>query len=269
VIIPLFFGRLKLALWYETGRGLVKTKLARCNIGADVYLCCPGPSLASVQNTDLHIPGVITVAINTAYPHICPDIWIGMDDPQCYDRTLWWRPFMKIARGGYQNRTCEGAQISRCPNVFFADCAEPQDRLDLFRLRAHDVKFVWHKNTLAISLHILVWMGAKKIHLLGCDLGGSKDYYDDRILTEEQRKYNQRLYKHQVDYLKWFANTGKQFDVSLVSCTPRSPINEFVDYYDLNEALLMSNAHVPNPGIIKHVLDTKTSDDNPTQDLRI
>ena len=255
-----------MALWYETGNGMITTRMARCDIGADVYLCCPGPSLADVEDSDLHVPGVIVVAMNTAYPRIRPNIWVGMDEPECYDRTVWWQPCMKIARGGYQSRQCEGQPISKCPNVFFADCTEPKDRSDIFKLRAHDVKFVWHKNTLAITLHLLIWMGAKKIHLVGCDLGGSKDYYDDRVLDASQRKYNLRLYGHQKDYLKWFAEEGKRRKIELISCTPDSPINEFLTYYELEDALAFSASKVPAPGSIKHVLAVRDEKDKAKAD---
>lgn len=252
-----------MAIWYETGNGMVRTKMARCNIGTDVYLCCPGPSLADVNDADLHIPGVYTVAINTTYPHIRPDLWIGMDEPECYAPSLWWEPFIKIARGGYQNRQCQGHPISRCPNVYFADCAEPKNRNELFQLRAHDIKFVWHKNTMAITMHILVWMGAKRIYLLGSDLGGAKDYYDDRVLTDDQRKYNRRLYGYINDYLKWFSEEGSQHGIELISCTPDSPINEYLPYYSVQDALAISRARVPATSDIpvKHVLDVRKEKD--------
>lgn len=167
---------------------------------------------------------------------------------------------MKIARGGYQDRTCENFPIKDCPNVFFADCDEPKQPEDLFNLRAHDVNFVWHKNTMAIALHILVWMGAKKIHLLGCDLGGNKDYYDNRVLTNDQRDYNRRLYGHLNDYLKWFQKEGIDRGIDLISCTPNSPINEYCMYYDLKDALRVSKSKVPGNGKIVHVLDANPND---------
>lgn len=238
---------------------MAKTKLARCNANIDFYLCCPGPSLSQVDDTELKIPGVYTVAINTAYPRIRPDLWIGMDEPECYAPSLWWESFTKICRGGYQDRKSNGHPISKCPNVFFADCAEPKDKNELFKLRSHDVKFVWHKNTMAITMHILVWLGAKRIHLVGSDLGGVKDYYDDRVLSEHQRAYNRRLYGYINDYLKWFSAEGKKQDIELISCTPDSPINEYIPYFNLKDALAISRAKVPSVSSVpvKHILDVR------------
>ena len=64
--------------------------------------------------------------------------------------------------------------------------------------------------------------GRKKIFLLGCDLGGEKDYYDERVLTDKQRTYNQALYKEQTKYLKWFHKVGKKYGIDLISCTKGS-----------------------------------------------
>ena len=83
------------------------------------------------------------------------------------------------------------------PNVLFADVDKNSDPEAIFKLRNHNIKFVWQKNTLAVALHIAIWMGAKSLFLLGCDLGGEKDYYDDRVLSDQQRQYNASLYKEQ------------------------------------------------------------------------
>jgi len=52
--------------------------------GLDCFLCCPGPSLADVRQERLHVPGAVVIAVNTAYPRVRPDVWIGMDRPECY-----------------------------------------------------------------------------------------------------------------------------------------------------------------------------------------
>jgi len=244
-----------MALWYETGNGFARTSMARCNLGIDVYLCCPGPSLKYIETSKLAKPGVMIAALTTAYPHIRPDIWFGMDEPECYDRTVWWQSFIKIARGSYQDRKCEEHLIKNCPQVYFADCKPPEDIGDIFKLRQHDVYFVWHSNTLALALHVLIWMGAKKIHFLGCDLGGGKDYYHDLVLSNDHREINKKLHLEQKEYLNFLTAEGSKQGIHLISCTPNSPINEFMTYLDLDDALKVSQSGVPNPGTPNYVLD--------------
>lgn len=237
-----------MGLWYECGNGPIKLEksFAKSDIGADVYICCPGPSLANVNDAEIHVPGAVIFGINTAYPKIRPDIWVGVDTPECYDYSLWWEPFMKICRGGYKNIECCGQKISRCSNVYFADLEVPQDGLnDIFSKRAHDTKFIWKKNTLALTLHIAIWMGARNINFVGCDFGGDKDYYDDRELTKERRDSNQRLYRQQVEMLKEFSVLASRRNIQLTSCTPNSPINDFIPYKPLEDMLKLSKQRVP------------------------
>ena len=233
-----------MALWNNCGNGFVKSSVAKCNLGADAYLCCPGPSLANLDPTTLKIPGVFTFALNTAYPYVKPDVWIGMDGAQCYDRCLWREPFMKICRGGFQSMKCDDLMVSSGCNVHFADL-EKFDIPLMFNKRAHDVKFCWQKDTLTTALHIMIWMGAKKIHLVGCDLGGPKDYYDDRVLSDTQRDFNHRLYRVQETRLKEFARVAGTHNIELLSCTEGSPVNKFLKYVPVEDALQESGKFAP------------------------
>jgi len=245
-----------MSLWYDCGNGFVKAHFARCDLGADAYLCCPGPSLKNVNPQSFKVPGVFTFGINTSYPHIKPDVWVGMDTPLCYERSLWWEPFIKIVRGGFQNQRCNAYPIKDCPQTYFADCTPCKDPSTMLDKRAHDTIFIWTGNTLAIALHIMIWMGAKYIFLVGTDFGGDKDYYDDRVLTDEQREYNRKLYKQQVLFLKSFAKDAARYNIKITSCTPDSPINRFLDYVDVEESLQYSQQRVPETkGQLLHATD--------------
>lgn len=237
-----------MALWYDCGQGLIKTSFARSDLGADAYLCCPGPSLASVDATALDRPGIVTFALNTAYPHIRPRVWMGLDHPSCYDTRLWWEPFVKIVRmhtvNGVDLTLCGGQHVRYCPNVFFPDLEEaPAEKM--FSLRAHDVQFIWEKNTLAFALHVMIWMGARRIRLVGCDFGGDRDYYDDRRLTDEQRTSNRRLYTQQVEMLRELHPIAARIGIEIISCTPGSPVNEFMPFVPLADAIEESCRRVP------------------------
>lgn len=241
-----------MALWYDCGKGFAKISFARADLGADAYLCCPGPSLAKVEDSQLHVPGAMIFALNTAYPKIRPDVWIGMDRPECYDRRLWWESFIKICRGSFGGIQCEGMPIRHCPSVYFADIATPKNFETIFLNRSHDVQFAWYNNTLLVALHILVWMGARKICLVGCDFGGDKDYYDDRVLSDENRKRNRELYTKQIGNVNVFNQWAKRYSIKVVSCTENSPVNKFLEFQDLQKALELSEQKVPRT--LNHIL---------------
>ena len=245
-----------MGLWYYCGSGFVRTTLARSNLGLDVYLCCPGPSLANVDDSKFHVPGIMLAAINTAYPKVRPDIWFGMDTARCYDRQLWKEPFVKICRGGYQEMTIEGFPVKLCPNVYFADFKSMEYVGDMFKIRNHDAIFSWNSNTLTAALGVLVWMGAKNIHLVGCDFGGKNDYWDDRVLSEPKRVKNQLLYQKQITFMRDLQHAARMHNIRFISCTPDSPVNMFLDYMPLEDAIAKSVAKVNlQKKELLHVLD--------------
>lgn len=247
-----------MSLWYECGNGSarVTSGWAYKKHPLDFYICCTGPSLREVSNSDFKHPGIFTIGINTSYPYIKPDLWIGMDKPECYDSKLWWEPFRKICRGPYINTQFHGYALKSMPNTFFADVKKPEKDAEIFERRSHDIDFIWRKNTLVVALHTAIWMGAQRIHLVGCDLGGPRDYYDNRVLTDEQKAHNKKLYDSQVIWLKWFYQASKKRGIEVISCSEQSPINDIVTYKNIHESLIESRRRVPqiNSEIV-HAID--------------
>ncbi len=235
-----------MALWYDCGNGWVKTRgLARSNLGADVYLCCPGPSLAGVDASRLTGPGRMIVAVTTAYPAVRPDVWVGTDVPECYSRQLWAEPFIKVVRGNYHRLRCQGRPLKGFPHVLFADI-DNAEFCEMLDRRGHDTNFIWNRNTFTTALHLVIWMGARRICLVGCDFGGAGDYHDGRALTETHREGNRRLYANLVDDLRRLGPRAKARGIELVSCTPGSPVNEFLPFVALPDALARSASAVPD-----------------------
>ena len=237
-----------MAIWYDFGRGLapLSQSFARYSFGADAYLCAPGPSLADVNDADLHVPGAVVVGLTTVYPHIRPDIWVGMDRPECYDLNMWWEPCMKFCRGNYHKLDLHGAPLSRCPNTYFMDLEPVNDASEMFARQQHNTQFIWMRDTLMTALHLLTWMGMTRIHFVGFDMGGSQPYYDERELPDHLCQANLQLYTNQVRKLHQLTAHANRRGVEFISCTPDSPINKFMDYRPLAAALHYSRAYVPN-----------------------
>jgi hypothetical protein len=238
-----------MALWYDCGAGLVKTSFARKEFGVDAYLFSSGPSLNDVDLSVFNDAPVYLVGINTTYPKVKPHMWIGMDYPKCFNKNLWTEPFVKILRRGYASHTVDSRPITSYPLTFFADVEETKDlALQAFWRRAHDTKFIWSNNTFVATLHILIWMGFKRIHLVGSDFGGGgEDYYDDSPearpfnhdkdspsgkISKKQKDKNRRLYRQQLKFLKRFVFEAEKRGVELISCTQVSPANVLLRYID-------------------------------------
>lgn len=233
-----------MALWKLVNNRWAKAQLADQYSGSDVFFCCPGPSLAHINSHDMNVPGAAIFAVNTAYPKIRPDVWIGMDKAECYDTRLWHEPFIKICRGAYHDMKLNGTPVMSFPNTYFADC-EHGAISDIFTCKGEDVKFVWQNNTFMVAIHVAVWMGAKRIWLVGCDFGGNKDYYDDRVLSEENRSINRTLYTTLVSQLPELRTAAEEHGVSIISCTPDSPANDYLPFVPLSNALQTVQDTIP------------------------
>jgi len=234
-----------MAIWYDCGNGWRKTiGWASSDLGADLYLCCPGPSLRDVNPDSLQVPGAFVFAMNTAYPHITrPDLWIGMDTVGCYDSRLMWEPFPKIIRGTYKDETIAGQPLKHQPSTYFADCDMGQ-AIQMFARRNHDATFVFNSSTFIMALHISVWMGARKIYLVGSDFGGATDYYDQRVLSKTQRSRNHELYRRIVGVLPQLRDNAKANGIELISATPDSAANIHLPFVHLDDALRLSQGSV-------------------------
>lgn len=221
-----------MAVWYWNN-AWCKSSMYRGFTRGKAILACPGPSLKQAQK--LNGPGRFVFGINTSYPTIRPDLWIGMDESWCYDSNLINESFPKIFRGTYSETYCIEGKLKEMPFTYFADVAPPPAGKTMLNLLSEDVSFSWHFHTLGVAFHIIMWMGFKEIYLVGCDLGGQTDYCHGLVLNKEQRSRNQRLYNQQTIFIQKLANEAAKFNIKIISSTPNSPINNFLPYVPVDE----------------------------------
>ena len=213
-------------------------------------LACPGPSLTKAPE-DMRGPNRTVFAVNSAYPRVKPDVWIGMDSMDCYHPNLAYESFPKVFRGNYHAmKTSKGDEVRSLPFNYFADVTRCDGVGDILTRSSGDLKLVWFKHSLAAALHLIVWMGYKRIVFTGCDMGGKTDYYDDRVLTRKQHAENRRLYKQQIGFLKQFVH--ELSGIECVSSTPDSPINDFMVYHSIDNIL---SDKIEEPVRLKHATE--------------
>lgn len=230
-------------LWRDIGTGWQIVRNARVDHPHPALLCCPGPSLPAM---DLRGPGRTVVALNTAFPKIQPDVWIGTDRSACFDASLWHGAFTKITR----RFDDDNARYRWHPNVYFADVDDTAPVEEMFLRRGYDAHFVWPKNSLIFAIHFLIWSGHKRIHFIGCDMGGEKDYHDDRVLTPSQHAANRALMDGQVKTLRRLTPTAARNGVRFISSTEKSPLNEFMPYLPIEEAMEQCNNSIQHRPVL-------------------
>lgn len=211
-----------------------------------------GPSLGKIDISKLKGPGKTIFGLNTTYPHVIPDIWVGMDDPKCYDRRVFHESFPKIVRGNYFNRECEGIPLKKLSNVYFASVSEFEHKADIFyRIGSDTTTFIWDRNVFITAMNLILYMGFKKIYLAGVDFSLDEgDYSYSNSLTDKQKKWNTSLYSKLYDYTEWLASTGTYCGIDIQSISPDSPINEVLPYIPLEN--LNKLLDIPEAGRLYH-----------------
>jgi len=212
-----------------------------------------GPSLNKINLANLTGPGKTVFGLNTTYPAVRPDIWIGMDDPKCYNRQVFYEPFPKIMRGNYGNLECEGVTLTTLPNTYFASVKPYSHKADIFHRIDKDTEaFIWDKNVFVTALNIILYMGYREIYLAGVDFSIDEgDYfYSEDFLPNKYKRWNQSLYNHLYRYTDWIASTGRMCGISIESISPDSPINKVLPYISLEQ--LNNNLKLPEPGSLYH-----------------
>ena len=232
-------GKDEMVPWFGSMRGL------------DAFICSNGPSIAGEKTAALCGPGRVVIGLNNVYPRVRPDIWIGMDTPECFPASLLLESFPKIWRGNYSPLFHDNAHLRDRPACYFADVADKQM---MFPIVA-DQHFVWERNTLAVAIHFAMWLGCHTIHLVGCDLDTRvRDYADNTRLTKRERKYNQHLYDEIFEWLRALKSAGYNNGFKLVSCSTGSRINTVMPYLPLVQALAQCASRVPVRRKIVHAL---------------
>ncbi|MBE3069610.1 MAG: class I SAM-dependent methyltransferase [Planctomycetes bacterium] len=243
-------------LWTWTGNEFTARSWRRSALGADCLLVCPGPSLRDVDPASLRVPGAFTLAINTAYPRVRPDVWVGMDPPECYEGDLFWQPFPKVCGSKYSETEFLGRPIKTCPNTYFATARKdkaadrPWMMFEAGRL-AENPDFVWVGATIWTALHVAVWMGARRIFLVGADFGGAAAYHDGRSLPGHLEKSNLALMDREVADLPMVRMAAMTAGVEIISTSPVSRANDALEFVPLERALAMIRAALPS-GIAEH-----------------
>jgi len=253
-----------MTIMYHTGEEWTYARFKRKETDLKAILVCGGPSLNKIDISSLRGAGKVIFGMNNTYPKVYPNIWLGMDDPSCYNRHLVYEPFMKIFRGGYHKRWTEDGKFLRdLYNVYFADVGNTtKDWFQIFdkiNIKDKDT-FTWTGNSFSIALNIIFYMGFKDIYLVGCDFSTEESHYHNTVeLSKKELKHNNHLYKHLNKYLKWMYAQAKIHKINIYSASPLSMINDYLPFVTLEE--LNTSINLPPQGKLYHTteIDKKSS----------
>lgn len=247
---PLFFTQDHHPLWLgDTYRG------------RSVFLIASGPSFASVDHGKLRQPGILTAGINNSVRSFRPHIWVSVDPPEHFLRSIWLDPtIMKFVPICHAGKTIFNSdewsfmdlRAGDCPNVVYFK------RNEHFQAQ----QFLWedcinwgnHKSygggrsVMLAALRILFQLGLRRVYLLGVDFKMD----DNHKYHFEQERSNGSITGNNSTYQKlnhWFSELKPHFeaqDFLVFNCNPESQLTvfDFVPFDEAIEAVLDEFNHV-------------------------
>lgn len=225
--------------------------------GRSAFLICGGPSFASLDHEPLRRPGVLTMGLNNSVKTFRPNLWVSVDDPSHFIRSIWLDPvilkFVPICHAEkpiFDNDAWQWteAKVRDCPAVVY------YKRNEHFRPR----QFLWedtlnwgnHKrqgggrSVMLPAIRILFLLGVRRVFLLGADftMTPTTKYHFPQQRSASSIRGNNSTYAKLND---WFAAlrplfAAEGFDV--FNCNEASRLTAF-DFIRYEEAL----SHVMGP----------------------
>jgi hypothetical protein len=203
--------------------------------GQSCFLCGTGPSLKKVDPQTVYHKNLPIMGLNNSFKYITPNIWMGVDTPDCFHPDLFSSNFMKIYLWEHRNKKVKKQKVCDLDNFYFFTKVDKKLDPNLIDSVGACIPFIFEGNTFSSAVHMLYWMGFKCVYLIGCDFGGSNAISQmgpKFKKTDYPLRIQKKLLHKALDFLEFSAqNNGVRY----ISCTPHSPINEFLEYKDLNK----------------------------------
>lgn len=233
--------------------------------GASAFLIAGGPSFTEIGSSQLNQPGVLTMGVNNSPKTFRPNLWVSVDEPDHFLRSIWLDPtitkFTPIvhARGEifdsdtwkYTNLT-----VADCPNVVYYKrnhVFKPEQYLweDCFNW-GNNKEGDKNRSVMLVALRILFVLGIRRVYLLGVDFNMSRSskYHFEQGRSNKSISWNNKTYER---LNKRFAQLRPYFeeeDFHVFNCNPESRLTAF-DHLPFEEALRRVKTEFGNIDVTK------------------
>ena len=235
-----------------------------------VFLCCAGPSLASVDSSCLQQRGILTCAVNNAVSVLRPNLWVIYDPPHRFLENAFLDPAIlkflpaphlegelrqrddsgQLGPSKYQAKDCPSVVGYQYNNDFNEAIWLNEASVNCGQVDAkNDVQGVaGGRSVMLAALKLLYYLGARTVFLLGCDFSMSStktNYAFEHDCSRNYIRMNNRAYRllsNRLGRLKpYFDEAGYR----VFNCTPGSQLDVF-PFLSLADAIEMALADFPS-----------------------
>lgn len=219
--------------------------------GQACFLVLNGPSLKTLDLSQLRRPGIVTFGVNNGGHAFTPTFWTCVDDPQRFMRSIWLNPaickFVPMAhffKPTWDHRTgVDGPLVRDCPNVVGYRRNE-RFRTEQF-LTEHTINWGNHgdlgggRSCMLAALRILHLLGFARVYLVGCDfhMSAESKYFFEEERTAGAIKCNNDSYSKLISRFEALRPLFDEAQFQVLNCNPQSRLRAF-EFASFDQAVL-------------------------------
>jgi hypothetical protein len=199
-------------------------------LGQRAVLICGGPSFGQADHGAIRGSGLVTMTLDNGVRSFRSDLWLGVETPAKFDRTIWRDPaILKFvtAFGARHPRAAAGVNVVAytrserwCSEQIFA----PDNPVDWRRGRSSGAR-----TSMIDAIRVLFLLGFRTIYLFGVDFHQSRSYgYHHRAPGFRWRiAGNNRIYRNLSERFTLLRPLMEAAGLHLYNCNPASRLEAF------------------------------------------
>jgi len=218
--------------------------------GRSAFLIAGGPSFAKLDHAKLHSPGVLTMALNNAAKTFRPNLWVSVDSPDHFLRSIWLDPtIQKFAPICHASKFIFNSdswkfmdiRVGDCPNVVYYKRNEhfkPEHFLweDCINWGNH-ANHGGGRSVMLAAIRILFILGIRRVYMLGVDfkMDEKYNYHFPQGRHANSINGNNTAYQKLNEWFKALRPFFEEQNFLLYNCNHESNLNVF-DFVSFEEA---------------------------------
>jgi hypothetical protein len=229
--------------------------------GRSAFLICGGPSFADLNHAFLRQPGVLTMAVNNAAKTFRPNLWVSVDSPDHFLRSIWLDPtitkFAPLCHATKRIFDSDGwkwmqTTVRDCPSIIYYDRNEhfqPEQFLweDTFNWGNHK-RHGGGRSVMLPAIRLLFYLGIRRVFLLGADFNMDRQSKYHFPQERARGSINGNNWTYQK-LNKWFKELRPLFErenFEVLNCNPKSRLEAFksVSFEDAVEQVMREWGHI-------------------------
>ncbi len=210
--------------------------------GRSAFLVAGGPSFATIDSSKLNLPGCLTMALNNAVHSYRPDLWVSVDDPTHFMKSIWLDPkiakFVPLCHAEktiFDNEEWRQTdhKVGDCPNVVYF---RRNERFRAAQFLTEDTvnwgdhaRYGGGRSVMLAAFRLLYFLGVREIFLLGVDfkMTAESRYHFEQSRSRSSIRGNNSTYRKLADRFGALVPHFEERGLRVFNCNPDSELKVF------------------------------------------